>query len=206
MDATNPNNWLFWLQLLNSREPVNGLVALQAQGLLPPELLALVGCKQNPQHHPEGDAWQHTLLVVSEARRCLHNVPIQWQTAFMFGALLHDVGKPLVVNPETLDMHGHAAAGEAPARAFLQRIGAGEDITAKIIAIVINHMGVSGNRQAKEKAWLKLHERLPLNVGAPLAACDKSSSTGIHVDDPNFKYEPSEIAMRYLAVFEGGSK
>ena len=33
-----------------------------------PELKALVGCPQEPEWHPEGDVWVHTLLVIDEAR------------------------------------------------------------------------------------------------------------------------------------------
>ena len=33
-----------------------------------PELEALVGCPQEPEWHPEGDVWMHTLMVVDEAR------------------------------------------------------------------------------------------------------------------------------------------
>ena len=33
-----------------------------------PELHALVGCPQEPEWHPEGDVWVHTLMVVDEAR------------------------------------------------------------------------------------------------------------------------------------------
>jgi len=47
---------------------------------------------QSPKHHPEGSAWNHTMLVVDEAARERHkskNVRV-----FMWAALLHDIGKP----------------------------------------------------------------------------------------------------------------
>ena len=34
-----------------------------------PELHALVGCQQDPEWHPEGDVWVHTLMVVDGARQ-----------------------------------------------------------------------------------------------------------------------------------------
>src|SRR4051812_3912692 len=33
-----------------------------------PELCALVGCPQEPEWHPEGDVWVHTLQVIDQAR------------------------------------------------------------------------------------------------------------------------------------------
>ena len=33
-----------------------------------PELRPLVGCEQEPEWHPEGDVWMHTLMVIDQAR------------------------------------------------------------------------------------------------------------------------------------------
>ena len=33
-----------------------------------PEMQALVGCAQEPEWHPEGDVWVHTLMVIDQAR------------------------------------------------------------------------------------------------------------------------------------------
>ena len=33
-----------------------------------PEMKPLVGCEQEPDWHPEGDVWMHTLMVVDKAR------------------------------------------------------------------------------------------------------------------------------------------
>src|SRR5205814_6631178 len=43
-------------------------MALGVVGRLFPELQALAGCPQEPEWHPEGDVWVHTLQVVDEAR------------------------------------------------------------------------------------------------------------------------------------------
>lgn len=52
----------------------------------------LKGTEQSLLHHPEGDVWNHTLLVVDEAA----NVKNKSTDAavFMWAALLHDIGKP----------------------------------------------------------------------------------------------------------------
>lgn len=51
----------------------------------------LINTKQSPEHHPEGNVWNHTMLVVDEAasRRHLSENP----RVFMWAALLHDLGK-----------------------------------------------------------------------------------------------------------------
>lgn len=54
-------------------------------------LLKLKTVEQNPKYHPEGNVWIHTMMVIDEAakRRNRSKDP----KAFMWGALLHDVGK-----------------------------------------------------------------------------------------------------------------
>lgn len=54
-------------------------------------LLKLKNVEQNPQYHPEGNVWIHTMMVIDEAakRRNRSKDP----KAFMWAALLHDVGK-----------------------------------------------------------------------------------------------------------------
>lgn len=48
--------------------------------------------KQSPQHHPEGNVWNHTMLVVDEAARVKEKS--KNPRVFMWAALLHDIGKP----------------------------------------------------------------------------------------------------------------
>ena len=59
-----------------------------------PELQALVGCPQEPEWHPEGDVWVHTLQVIDQARTRIDDLPRPQQLAIMLGAVCHDFGKP----------------------------------------------------------------------------------------------------------------
>jgi len=51
----------------------------------------LMKVPQSPQHHPEGNVWNHTMLVLDNAgdRKHLSQNP----KVFMWSALLHDLGK-----------------------------------------------------------------------------------------------------------------
>ena len=59
-----------------------------------PELQALAGCPQEPEWHPEGDVWVHTLQVIDQARTRIDDLPRPQQIAVMLGAVCHDLGKP----------------------------------------------------------------------------------------------------------------
>ena len=73
-------------------------------------LVPLEGVKQNPQHHPEGDALYHSLQVFDLAR-----AELPYDEEFQLAALLHDVGK-------AIDPKDHVAAGlEALQGAITQR-------------------------------------------------------------------------------------
>lgn len=85
-------------KLLLSMRPSIGLTFLKEIGALWPCLDLLSSTMQRLDFHPEGDVWQHTLLVIDLAALCRHKTsnPL----GFMWGALLHDIGKPEVTTPE----------------------------------------------------------------------------------------------------------
>ena len=55
------------------------------------ELKQLIGLKQNRKHHPEGDVWKHTMIVLDEASKYRKEVSDPY--SFMLLALCHDLGK-----------------------------------------------------------------------------------------------------------------
>ena len=106
-----------------------------------PELLALIGCLQDPTWHPEGDPWVHTLLCLdSFASERLGDE----REDYILGlaVLCHDMGKPATTRPNEgrITSRGHEGAGEVPARAFLSRIGVLPEIIDSVIPLVLCHM------------------------------------------------------------------
>ena len=85
-----------------------------------PELRALIGCPQEPEWHPEGDVWIHTLMVIDEARKRIEGLDRGPAAAIMLGAVCHDFGKPPRRPSSTaaFDRSGHEEAGVAPATAL----------------------------------------------------------------------------------------
>ena len=57
-----------------------------------PEIEKLIGVMQNPKYHPEGDVWNHTMLVLDEAAKLKDET--SYPLGFMVTSLMHDAGKP----------------------------------------------------------------------------------------------------------------
>ncbi len=147
--------------LLQAPTPSVGLALaldLQVVARLGPELLALVGCPQEPEWHPEGDVWVHTLLVVDQARTRIDDLPRAGQVAVMLGAVCHDLGKPATtaVIDGRIRSLGHEEAGIAPATALLDRFNIhaidGVDVRREVLAITAHHL--------KPGAWFKVRDEI----------------------------------------------
>jgi hypothetical protein len=122
-------------------------------------LLALEQVRQNPKHHPEGDAMYHSLQVFDLARRAR-----DFDQEFLLAALLHDVGKGL-------DPRDHVAAGLAALQGH---------ITPRTAWLIEHHMTAhdiaSGAIGVKARRRLAAHpdfEELML-----LEACDSEGRRG----------------------------
>jgi tRNA nucleotidyltransferase (CCA-adding enzyme) len=147
-----------------------------------PELDALVGCPQEPEWHPEGDVWVHTLLVIDGARLRIDDLEYPQQVAVMLGAVCHDLGKP----PTTAVIDGrirsldHEEQGVPPARAFLDRLNIqsmlGYDVRHQVLGIVANHLKPGMFAQAQppvgDGAYRRLAQKVDLELLARVAKAD----------------------------------
>src|SRR5206468_4485949 len=111
-------------KLLLAPRPSVGLILAMELGVVAklfPELQALAGCPQEPEWHPEGDVWVHTLQVVDRARQRTDDLARAQQLTVMLGAICHDLGKPLttaLIDGRIRSMN-HEEQGVAPAIALL---------------------------------------------------------------------------------------
>lgn len=163
--------------LLKSPRPSIGLTVGLATGAfhtLHPELVALIGCKQEKEWHPEGDVWTHTMMVVDVAAEIIRRECLAGDDALviMLGALCHDLGKPAVtrfMQNNTGEWrwraHGHEDAGIEPTRSFLSRMDFGKDVELRVVKLVADHLAPSHMfetqwREPTDSAIRKLARRL----------------------------------------------
>jgi tRNA nucleotidyltransferase (CCA-adding enzyme) len=135
--------------LLKARRPSLGLRLLREWGLLDPvapELIPLADTPQDPQWHPEGDVWTHTLLAMDEAAALAADLDRPRALTVMLATLCHDLGKATTTRFEDgrLRSRGHEEAAAAPTIALLDRWNvhtiSGYDVRGQVLALVGNHL------------------------------------------------------------------
>ncbi len=157
--------WSRWA--LHSVCPSRGLETLRKCGRINiyPEVNALIGVPQDPVWHPEGDVWEHTLLVCDAAAAIARRDKLidGERLVLMFGALCHDLGKPGTTKliEGRWKAHGHCDAGVPLARSFLQSIGCPEEIVERVEPLVAEHLvHALVKRDATPRMLRRLIERL----------------------------------------------
>jgi putative nucleotidyltransferase with HDIG domain len=150
--------------LLAGPDPLRGLELLDDLGATPavlPELHALHGVEQNPNHHL--DVYGHTIQVLrnllevegdlegyageaAEGVRELLAEPLADEltrgTALRFGAVLHDVGKPATRKQTNgfVTFIGHDRAGAGIVRDVCARLKASRTLSRHLEALTLHHL------------------------------------------------------------------
>jgi tRNA nucleotidyltransferase (CCA-adding enzyme) len=147
-----------------------------------PEMAPLYDCPQDPEWHPEGDVWTHTLMVIDQARQRNGDLARAPLAIVMLGAVCHDLGKPMTtaVIDGRIRSPGHEAAGIAPAMAILNRLNVqtmdGVNVRAQVLGIVAEHLRPSAfykaNTTVRDGAFRRLAQRVDLELLARFARAD----------------------------------
>lgn len=176
--------------LLAAERPSIGLALALDLGVvdaLLPELRPLVGCEQEPEWHPEGDVWTHTLMVVDEAARLNGDLDRPRRITVMLGALCHDLGKPAttaVIDGRIRSME-HEEAGVAPTLTLLDRLNIhtvdGFDVRGQVVGLVANHLKPGMFFKAQnvgDGAFRRLAQKVDLELLARVARADCRGRSG----------------------------
>lgn len=141
-----------------------------------PELVPLATCPQEPEWHPEGDVWTHTLMVVDEARKRIDGLDRGPAVSMMMAAICHDIAKPettVVINGR-IKSPGHEEAGVEPTTRVLDRLNLrtldGYDVRHSILGLVAQHLRPMGFFKAATPVSDGAFRRLALKVDPELLA------------------------------------
>jgi tRNA nucleotidyltransferase (CCA-adding enzyme) len=192
--------------MLKLERPSVVLEYLHTTRKLDSEIANLVDIPQDSKHHPEGDAFIHTLMVLDEAadisrRYCLDDFS---NAVLRLAAICHDMGK--VTNTQIypdgrITAFGHAEAGKDPAFAFLTRSKVNSFVIDAVLPLVVHHMAHIGfyTPDINSKAVRRLIARLnpaTLQMLAYIIEADMSGRGGIHYKQglPDRMYQILKVA------------
>ena len=111
-----------------------------------PELERLIGCKQDPEWHPEGDVWNHTLCCLDAfaRERDVRRETKDEDLVIGLAVLCHDFGKPACTSYDPVKKRirslGHDEEGVEPTLTFLNRLTNEERLLKEVPPLVRLHM------------------------------------------------------------------
>jgi poly(A) polymerase len=194
-------------QLIGGPDPLRGLALLDELGLTAvvlPELEALRGVEQGPNHHL--DVHGHTLAVLERTLEVEADLPrfggeragqlesllaepladeMSHGTALRFGAILHDVGKPATRSEKQgfVTFIGHDSDGAEIVGRLCHRLRASRDLTRHLKGLTLHHLRLGFLVHEAPLPPRRVHEYLRATepVGADvtlLTVADRLSARG----------------------------
>ena len=177
--------------LLQAERPSIGFALARELGVihrLLPEMEALYDCPQDPEWHPEGNVWIHTLMVIDTARQLNRDLDRPRLATVMLGAVCHDLGKPAT----TASIDGrvkspnHEAMGVEPATKILDRLHINTldnfDVRTQVLGLVTEHLRPSAFYKAKDTvtdgAFRRLAQKVDLELLVRFARADCHGRAG----------------------------
>lgn len=163
-------------KLLMAPTPSLGIVFLLETGALFEPLAVLQTCQQRRDYHPEGNVMNHTLLVVDLAAQ--YKQQTSWPLAFMWGALLHDIGKPKVTTPAG-SAPGHNESGVEVFRDYFSAYFDDKKMKRYIETMIYYHMHLMNmaRNHARDYSFYKLLKGIdgimPIGDLVCISKCDK---------------------------------
>jgi poly(A) polymerase len=148
--------------ILTGPNPGPGIRILDQLGLLEhvlPEVSAMKGVPQPAQFHPEGDVFQHTILMLDQLKSP--------SLVLALGVLLHDVGKPETFSvSDRIRFNQHQAVGAEMTRKIMRRLRFSSEQIRRVSALVDQHLRFIDVFRMKEstlKRFLRI-EDFPLHL------------------------------------------
>ena len=150
-----------------------------------PEILPMIGQEQPPQYHPEGDVFEHTVLML--------NLMKNPDRLMVYTVLLHDVGKPdtAFMGEDRLRFHGHETLSAKMANTILHRLRLPTQEIKQIVIAVAGHMRFKDVQKMNKSTLRKLMGSETFDLELELHRVDCSGSHGL-LDNYDFLLEKAE--------------
>ena len=102
----------------------------------------LIKTEQEHKHHPEGNVWNHTMLVIDQCAK--YKQYSQEPRVFMWAGLLHDLGKATTtkVRKGRITSYDHDKASKVLSKQFLMEFKEEKVFVDKVSSLVRWHMQI----------------------------------------------------------------
>lgn len=137
---------------------------------------------QSPIHHPEGNVWNHTMLVVDQAAKMKSKS--KNEKIFMWAALLHDIGKPDTTKNKKgkITSYDHEKIGAVMTKEFLTEFTSDNKFIEKVCGLVRWHMQILHVVKNLHFADIKaMKEETDYKEVALLGYCDRLGRINVNV-------------------------
>lgn len=159
------------------------------------EVEGLIGVLQEPRFHPEGDVWNHTMLVLDEAAKLRDQA--KEPLGLMLAALCHDLGKQTTTQniDGRLRSLGHEEAGVPLTQKLLSRLTSEKRLHHHVENLVLLHMrpNILSAQRSGRKSFCRLFDESVCPEDLLLLAKADALGRGIHQD-----YGPTENHLRQM--------
>lgn len=157
----------------------------------------LAETEQSPEHHPEGNVWRHTMMVVDNAagRKSESRNP----RAFMWAALLHDIGKAPTtrVRNGRITAYSHDVEGEKMSQVFLREYTDDEEFIYRTTKLVRWHMQILFVVKNMPFADIdSMDKETSIDEVALLSLCDRLGRGGMDEDKENEERHNVEVFLK----------
>jgi tRNA nucleotidyltransferase (CCA-adding enzyme) len=169
-----PSRFFYFLRMVGALEVVF------------PEIHALIGVEQPYDHHPEGDAFIHTMMVLDDS-----SAYVDAKALDNFCALVHDLGKAATPKDKWPHHYGHEEAGYWIVQTMAERLKLPTEFREHGALVARYHMHIHKFHELNPKTIVKMFEDLKGKVNKRIyeilpsvSYCDAHGRTSFHSEKP----------------------
>lgn len=188
------------------------LLECDALHVLFPEVYRLKTALEARRWHPEGDAYEHTMLVLTQAVE--NNFDLETRVA----CLVHDFGKGLTPRDQLPKHYGHEMSGVKVAESFCNRLTIPSKIRDRAMKTTRFHMHMHKLDTLNSKTWVKMfmemdafRDKSVVLLLWAVGVCDENGRLGSEDSDVSHLMKLRQVfavvnAVKFADVFPNGEK
>lgn len=182
------------------------LVEMDALDYWFPELRALIETQQAHEFHPEGNVFEHTMLVIDQAAKVRYRSDDPY--AFMLTALCHDFGKAKTTffneKKQRLVSYGHETAAKPSIDSFMDRLRLPNAVRAYVQNLTLLHMqpNMYVDNDATDYAFNNMFDKTKHAEDLLLLARCDHFGRGVPLDYARYECKLSARLAKYRELME----